>query len=456
MTSTPVQPAARSQTALLWTLAATQFLLILDTAILNVAVPHVAAGVGLGAAAQTWVINAFVVPFAGLLLPAGHVADRIGHRRVLCGGLLLVACGAALGAVAGSAALVITSRAVQGVGGAMAGAAALSLVFASFEDAARARALALFATMAGLGGVGGTLLGGPATQWLGWRSLFVLNVLGATALLLVAVRTVPRRDPSRAGAAPGGAVRDAIPLTIALGAAAYAVTSLADHPLSSPHVAIAGVTAVLAAGVFVLRESRTPTPVIPRDVWHDRGARRPLVLAALSQLALTPLFLLVSVYVQDVLGYQPATAGLTLLPMSVLVVAIAPQLPRVLSAVGTAQLAAIAFLLVAGAAAWLAALDAQSRFVTGVLGPTLLVALGLPALAMTTSLAASRSAGPGRAGLSAGLLTTAQQFGASIGLAALPAIATRSYPGAFLAAATVALVGAVLSALWLDRPARDR
>lgn len=426
-----------------WTLALTQFLLILDTAVLNVAVPHVAAGVGMGETAQSWIINAFVVPFAGLLLAAGYAADRLGRRRILAGGLVVLAVGAAIGTAAVDAAAVLVSRVVQGVGGAMAGAAAMSLVFALFSGADRGRALALFATMAGAGGVAGTIVGGTATDWLGWRSLFALNVVAAVALAVTVRRVVPR-DQTPRGRTSGASFLGPASMTVALAGAAYALTSSAENAWRSPHVWAPALIAVAATAVFAAVEAGTPRPVIPRAVWRTPALLGALTLAGAAQFALVPTFLLVSVYAQQRLGYTPSAAGLVLLPMSLLIVAFAPTLPRLLHAVGSRPLMVAAFAAVAAGALWLSRLHPDAGYLTALLGPTLVIGLGVPTVAMTTNLATAATAGSTPPGVTAGLLTTSQQFGAALGLAALPTLAAGSggYQAAFLTAAAVAAAAA--------------
>ncbi len=452
MTATPTRrrPAGA---AIRWTLALAQFLLILDTAVLNVAVPRIAESVHIPPAQQSWVINAFVIPFAGLLLAAGYLADRIGRRRAMISGLILLAGGALLGVFAVDAATVLASRAIQGVGGAVTGASAMSLVLHLFTGDARARALALYATMAGAGGVAGTVAGGALTDWLGWRSLFALNVAAALALAAAAATVLPG-DPARtAGEGVGERRRmDAGPaaMTVALAAAAYAITAAAQHPVGSPNVWGAAAGAAAAAAVFVWLERRAATPVIPRAVWRNQPMLTALALAGVSQFTLTPIFLLVSVYPQENLGYSAFAAGMILLPMSVAIVFIAPLLPRLLGRVGLAAVMVAGFAAIAVGAGALAVLIGPGRgYLAITLVPTLIIAFGVPSTAMTTNIATAAHAGATPSGITAGLLTTAQQFGAALGLAALPAIAQQTgYRAAFMvggAASVLAVAAAVVA-----------
>ncbi|KXP04852.1 MFS transporter [Tsukamurella tyrosinosolvens] len=455
MTATPTRrrPAGA---AIRWTLALAQFLLILDTAVLNVAVPRIAESVHIAPAQQSWVINAFVIPFAGLLLAAGYLADQIGRRRAMIGGLILLAGGALLGVFAVDAATVLASRAIQGVGGAVTGASAMSLVLHLFTGDARARALALYATMAGAGGVAGTVAGGALTDWLGWRSLFALNVAAALALAATAAAVLPG-DPTHTPTAtategPGRRMSAGpVAMTVALAAAAYTITAAAQHPVASPHVWGAAAIAAAAALLFVGLERLASTPVIPRAVWSNRPMLTALALAGVSQFTLTPIFLLVSVYPQENLGYSAFAAGVILLPMSVAIVFIAPLLPRLLGVVGLATVLVAGFAAIAVGAGALAFLIGPGRsYLAITLVPTLIIAFGVPSTAMTTNIATAAHAGTAPTGITGGLLTTAQQFGAALGLAALPAIAQHSggYRAAFVVAcgaAVIAIAAAVVS-----------
>ncbi|MGW4704712.1 MFS transporter, partial [Streptomyces sp. NPDC004285] len=190
MTTPPPGPR-RGALALL---ASTQLLLIMDTAIVNVALPSVGEDLGSGADGLSWVANAYLIAFGGLLLLGGRVADLLGHRRVFLGGLGLLAVASAAGGLAPGAGALVAARAAQGVGAALAAAAAFALLLLLFPDGpARHKALGAFAAMGGLGGVLGTVLGGVLTDLLGWRATFWLNVLLAAVLAALAVRVLAPR-----------------------------------------------------------------------------------------------------------------------------------------------------------------------------------------------------------------------------------------------------------------------
>ncbi|NNG40219.1 hypothetical protein HJ588_13180 [Flexivirga sp. ID2601S] len=211
----------------------------------------------------------------------------------------------------------------------------------------------------------------------------------------------------------------------------------------------AAAVAAAAAASFAALELRTRAPVIPRAVWRNRPMLGALLLAAGSQCTLTPMFLMVSVYPQENLGYTAFAAGLILLPMSVAIVLIAPLLPRILGGLGLGTLLITGFATIAVGAGALALLVGPDRsYLAATVLPTLIVAFGVPSTAMTTNIATAAHAGPTPPGITAGLLATAQQFGAALGLAALPAIAQHSgYRAAFTVACATALIATAAAAI---------
>ncbi|MFV0127684.1 MFS transporter [Streptomyces sp. HMX112] len=432
----PVPRPARAAPALL---ASTQLLLIMDTAIVNVALPSVGADLGSGSAGLSWVANAYLITFGGLLLLGGRAADLLGHRRVLLAGLGLLAAASAAGGLAGSTAVLVAARAVQGVGAALAAAAAFALLLELFPPGpARHRALAAFAATGGLGGVLGTVLGGVLTDLFGWRSTFWLNV--AVALLLAA--PAPRLlDGGTRGAGRGFDAAGALTATGGLGLLAYALVG--RDPL-------AGGAGLVLLAAFAVIEARTARPLVPPAVLRRPALRLANGLSALAQMALFPMFFLVSLYLQHVLGYSPLAGGLGLLPLSLVVVATAPLAGRVIGRLGPGRATTVGFGLLLAGLVWLAlALTAHGTFATTVLAPSLLLGAALPLVVVTTNAAATADAVPGEAGLASGLVNTSQQFGSVLGLAVLVAVATaRGGPAAQTAGFRAALlVGAAFAAV---------
>ncbi|MEU1280982.1 MFS transporter [Streptomyces sp. NPDC005805] len=446
--------------AALMVLAAMQLLLIMDTAIVNVALPSIGTDLGTGSAGLSWVANAYLIAFGGLLLLGGRAADLLGHRRVCLTGLALLAAASAAGGIAQSAAQLTAARAAQGVGAALAGAAAFAALLALFPDGpGRHRALGVFAAMGGLGGVLGTVLGGVLTDLAGWRATFWLNVAAAGLLAVGALRVLGpasrRRDQ---GADLGGALT----ATGGLALLAYALVGAGDAGWTGARTpgALAGAAALLLA--FVLLERRAAHPLVPPDVLRRPALARANVLAALAQTTLFPMFFVVSLYLQRSLGHSPLTGGLGLLPLSLVVVAVAPRTGALIGRYGLRPVMTCGFVLLAGGTAWLAlALRADGGFAGTVLAPSLVLGVALPLVMVTTNVAATAGAAPGETGLASGLVSTSQQFGSVLGLAVAVAVigagsagggdGTEGFRYALLAGAAFA-VPAVLLALRLRLP----
>ncbi|WP_262387266.1 MFS transporter [Streptomyces sp. TRM49041] len=395
-------------------LASTQLLLIMDTAIVNVALPSVGHDLTASSTTLSWVANAYLISFGGLLLLGGRAADLLGHRRLFVTGLGLLAAASAAGALAGSAATLVAARAAQGVGAALAAAAAFALLLNLFPDGpARHRALGVFAAMGGLGGVLGTVLGGVLTDLLGWRSTFWLNVALAVLMAALALRLPAGSAPA---AEPGFDALGAFTATAGLGLVAYALVA------RSPLAGVAGL-ALLAA--FALLETRVARPLVPPAVLRRPALRLANGLSALAQMALFPMFFLVSLYLQSVLGYSPLLGGLGLLPLSLVVVATAPQTGRIIARLGLTRTMTLGFTLLLAGMVWLAlALSADGTFAGTVLAPSLVLGAALPLVMVTTNVAATAEAAPHETGLASGLVNTSQQFGSVLGLATLVAVAT--------------------------------
>lgn len=441
----PLDLADRVPRGALPLLAATQLLLILDTAIVNVALPSIGEDLGAGSADLSWVANAYLIAFGGLLLLGGRAADLLGHRRVFLAGLGMLAAASALGGLAPHAGVLVAARAAQGVGAAFAAAAAFALLLVLFPDGpARHKALAAFAAMGGLGGVLGTVLGGVLTDLLGWRSTLWLNVLaalllGALVLRLLEGRTTPPEDGDRFDLA------GALTVTAGLALVAYALVGAAGQGWVSAQTLGSGGAGLLLLAVFAVVETRTRRPLVPPAVLARPALRLANVLSALAQMTLFPMFFLVSLYLQSVLGYAPLGGGLGLLPLSLVVVAVAPQAGRLIFRLGLTRTMTLGFVLLSAGTGWLAlALRSDGTFLTTVLAPSLLLGAALPLVMVTTNVAATADAAPEETGLASGLVNTAQQFGSVLGLAVLVAVATTRTDSATAAAQTDGFRAALL------------
>ncbi|WP_406511479.1 MFS transporter [Streptomyces sp. NBC_00161] len=446
-------------------LAAAQFTVMLATSIVNVALPQIRAGVGLSDGGTTWVVNAYGLAFGALLLAGGRAADLLGRRRVLVFGLALFAAASLAAGVAASASVLIAARAVQGLGAAAIAPAALALAMDLFPPGpGRGRALGVWGAVSGAGGAGGVLLGGVLTQAWGWPWIFRSVALGA-ALVLVAVATLVPRAPGRKDGRfdlLGTAV-----ITLALTCLVWGLTTARGAGWSDAGVlgSLVGAGTLLAA--FAVIELRRPNALIPPRLFATgRVAAGNLLMALLGSVWIA-LFFFLPLYQQQVLGEDPLTTGMGQLPLAganMLGAAMAPRISRRIGA--TATVTAALFTEAAGLL-WLSGISAHGSYLVDVLGPSILVGLGLSIAFVQLTALAVDGVPPQDAGLAGGLVNTTRQVGGAIGLAALATLAgsvtghaavhqphlealTAGYRTAFTVSAAV-LAATALLALFLAR-----
>ncbi|MET9669549.1 MFS transporter [Streptomyces sp. NPDC006475] len=451
---------ARRPGAVLAALAAAQFTVMLATSIVNVALPQIRAGVDLSADGTTWVINAYGLAFGALLLAGGRAADLLGRRRVLIAGLALFA-GASLAAgLATSAGVLIAARAVQGLGAAAIAPAALALTMGLFPSGAgRGRALGVWGAVSGAGGAGGVLLGGVLTQAWGWPWIFHSVALGAVLVLVAVAALVP---PASVRESARFDLLGTATVTVALTCLVWGLTTARGTGWTDARVlgALAGAGTLLAA--FAVIEMRRPNALIPPRLFTTgRVAAGNLLMALLGSVWIA-LFFFLPLYQQQVLGMDPLATGAGQLPLAVanmLGAAVAPRISRRIG--GTATVTA-ALLVEAAGLLWLSRLSADGSYLADVLGPSILVGLGLSIAFVQLTALAVDGVPPQDAGLAGGLVNTTRQVGGAIGLAALATLAasvtahastqqshlealSAGYRAAFLVSAAVLAVAALLA-----------
>ncbi|WP_063831246.1 MFS transporter [Streptomyces sp. NRRL F-2664] len=456
-------------TATLAALAAAQFAVTLSTSIVNVALPAVRDGVGLTESGMSWVVNAYGLAFGALLLLGGRAADLLGRRRVLAAGLALFAGAAAAAGLASDPWMLISARTAQGIGAAAVAPAALSLAMRLHPPGpARARALGVWGAVSGAGGAAGVLLGGVLTEGPGWPWVFHASGIGAAAVLAATLRLVPA-DPERVdGSRPPLDVAGALTVTSGLVALVYALTAAGGSGWTDPLVLGALGAAAVLLTLFVRGERRHPAPLLPPRLL-TRGAVAPanLVMALLGAVWVG-LFFFLPLYQQQVLGAGPLEAGLSQLPLAaanMIGSALAPVLAR---RIGPHRALLAGLAVQAAGFLWLAGVPADGSFLTHLLGPVLLVGVGLGVAFVQLTGSAVADVEPADAGLAGGLVNTTRQIGGAVGLAVLGTVAaartaasdlprtaalTEGYRTAFLLSAAVLGVGAALTPV-LARRAR--
>lgn len=430
MTLTDVTPTTASATAprstrrwlALSILALAQFLVVLDASIVNIALPVLGQQLGMDTAGLAWVITAYVLAFGGLLLLGGRLADRYGHRRVFLVGVTGFVTASALAGLSVSSEMLLAARALQGASAALLAPAALALLTHLFPDSRdRSRALGVWGGVAGIGSAAGVLLGGVLTASLGWQSVFFVNV-PVGLIVLAAVPLLVTKDRTRAFGAldiPGAAT-----VTGALVAIVGALSAIEQvgfvHPLTLGLLALS-----LALGAaFVVIERRAASPLVPLDVFRNRNLTIGNIVMLLVGAAMVALFFALSVYMQAVLGYDALTTGLTQLPLAGALVIVAGIAPSLIQRLGVKTTLIGSLLVLAAGLVWLALAPSDAGFLTHLLGPTLLIGVGMGGAFVTTTQLSVDGVEGGEAGLAGGLVNTSQQIGGALGLAVLGTVAS--------------------------------
>jgi len=412
-----------------------QFMVVLDVSIVTVALPSIGRDLHYSPAGLQWVVNAYVLTFAGFLLLGGRAADLFGRRRVYLLGLGLFTAASLAGGLATESGWLTAARAVQGVAGAFLSPATLTIIITTFSGDRRARALGVWSAVAGAGGAAGAILGGVLTSALSWRWVLFVNIPIGVAAIAAALAWLPESSGrARGDAAPRLDAGGAIAVTAGLGALIYAIVGTQTHPWGSARtLSLLGAAAALAVfAVIELRLARAP--LMPFGLLRSRSVSGANAVMFLIGAAFFSMWYFLSLYLQNVLGYSALRAGLAFLPMGVAIIAGAQASSRLLPRAGVRPLLQAGTLLAAGGFAWLSAITPDASYWDHVFGPGCLISLALGLL--FTPLAAAATAGVpfSQAGLASGVLNTSRQIGGSLGLAVLATIATdRSH--AVLAAA---------------------
>lgn len=399
-----------------------QFLVVLDVSVVNVALPAMRTALGFDAAGLQWVVNAYTLTFAGFLLLGGRAADLFGRRRIFLLGLGLFGVASLAGGLANSPGLLIAARAAQGLGGAVLAPASLTILTTTFpEGPQRSRALGAWAAVGGVGGAAGGLAGGVLVQLLSWRWIFLVNVPVVIGTVVLALAVVVE---TRAEHRPRLDVPGAVLVTAGLGAFVFGVVSTETVGWASPRVWGPLAAAVVLLGVFAVVQRRVRQPLVPFDVFRARPVTVANVAMMLIASAMFSMWFFVSLYMQGVLGFDALTAGLAFLPQSVCIVIGSQISSRLVPRLGARPVLVTGAALQALGFAWFALLRVDSTWVGGVLGPGVLVTLGMGLSFTPLAVSATDGVAASRAGLASGLLTTFRQVGGAIGLAALATLAT--------------------------------
>ncbi|MGI9145263.1 MAG: MFS transporter [Chloroflexota bacterium] len=399
-------------------------LIVVDSTVVNVALPSIQRDLGFSQASLAWVVNAYLIAYGGVLLLAGRLGDLVGRKRVFLVGVAMFTVASVLCGLSFSQPVLIAARFVQGIGGAVGSAVILGMVVTMFQEPGeRARAMGIFAFVASAGGAIGLLAGGLITETISWHWIFFVNLPIGLLTIMLGLRLI---EPDEGvGLRQGADVIGAILVTAALMLGVYAIVESEVYGLVSTHTLGFGAIAVALLVAFVIRQALVPSPLMPLRLFASRNFCGANVIQALMVAAFFGFFFLGSLYLQRVLQYGPLQIGLAFLPDTVAMAALSIGLSaRFITRFGSRTVLLAGLSTIALGMLLFARSPLFADYVADLLLPMVLLGIGAGLAFTSLSMLAMVDATPSDAGLASGLLNTTTQVGASLGLAVLATISS--------------------------------
>jgi EmrB/QacA subfamily drug resistance transporter len=453
-----------------WTLAAVSFglfMIMLDNTVVNVALPSIQADLHLKISELEWVLTGYALTFGAFMLTGGKLADLLGRRRIFVIGLVIFTASSLACGLAGSAAVLIGARVVQGLGAALMNPATLSIITVSFPPRQRGTAIGIWAGVSALALAIGPLVGGILTEKIHWSWVFFINVpVGVLAIAAAFVFIDESRDTS-------SEQRPDVPglVTSALGlfALTYGLIEANEYGWTSARILGSFAVAAVSLVAFVLLERYQRLPMLDLTLFRNKAFSGANAVMLLVGLAMFGIFFYVSLYVQQILGFSAIQAGASFLPWTLLIILIAPQAGRLSDRIGPRPFVTAGMVILSGAMIVFSRLGLHENF-WGLLPGMLLGGVGMSFAMAPVTAAAMQSVRPDKAGVGSAVLNSARQVGGSMGVAIMGAIvaasttAGRPDPTGFLngfhhaleTAAGLTLLGAVIAALTLPKAPREQ
>ncbi len=458
---------SRSRWLALYVLCLGDLMIVLDTTIVNVALPSISDDLGFDQASLAWVVNAYLLTFGGFLLLGGRLGDLFGHRRLFLLGIGLFTLASLACGLSTSQGMLVAARAVQGVGGAVVSAVALSLLMILFtQPADRAKAMGVFGFVLSGGGTAGVLLGGVLTDILSWHWIFLVNIPIGVVVVVAALRLLP----SDAGVAAEGRldIAGAITVTASLMLAVYAIVNGNEKGWSSAQTVGLLVAAAVLLVAFLVIESRVQAPLMPLRLFKLRNVATANVVGVLMAAGMFAAFFLSALYLQRILGYTPLEVGLAYLPSTLVWGGVSLGLSdKLVMRYGIKKPQVFGMLVMALGVLLFARAPVDGNYLVDVLPCMLLQGFGAGIAFNPLLLAAMSDVAPEESGLASGVVNTSFMMGGALGLAALASLAASrtdsllasgsselaalngGYHAAFLAGAVFSVIAAVTSAVFL-------
>jgi EmrB/QacA subfamily drug resistance transporter len=451
--------------------ALAQFMVVLDSTVVNVALPTIKVDLGFSEQSLSWVLNAYTLTFGGFLLLGGRLADQLGRRRLFFAGIALFSASSLVCGVSQSSGMLLAARGAQGLGGAMVSPAALSIVLTTFaEGPARNRALAVWGSIAGVGGAAGLLLGGVLVSALTWRWVFFINVPIGAAVLALTPRIVPE---SRAEAPSRGYdVAGAIAITLGTTALVFTLIKAQSWGWGSARNLIGFAIAAALIAAFIWIERRQDAPLVPLRIFKNRSLAAADVTFLLTAASLFGMFFFCTLYLQQVLGFSALKTGVAYMPFSITLIGASGAASRLIDRFTPKPVLATGLLATAVGFVLLTRVSGHSDYASHVLPAIIVIGAGLGLSFVSITIAATSGVAPAESGLASGLLNTTLQVGGSLGLAILSSVSasrvssalgsgspltaalTHGFKGAFVVAAVLCSISLVVALVFL--PGRRR
>ncbi|MEU9473849.1 MFS transporter [Streptomyces avermitilis] len=400
-------------------IAACQLMVVLDSTIVNIALPHIQDALKFSTTDLTWVVSAYTLTFGGLLLLGGRAGDILGRRRVFMTGILLFTLASFLGGLAQEPWQLLAARALQGVGGAIASPTSLALITTTFpEGPERNRAFGVFAAVSAGGGAIGLLAGGMLTEWLDWRWVLFVNVpIGVLIAVLTPMYiSESERHPGRFD------IAGALTSTAGMASLVYGFIRASEEGWRDNLTIGSFGAAVVLLLAFGFTEMRAKEPITPLKMFADRNRSGTYVIMLSLAAAMFGMFFFIVLFVQNVLAYSPIQAGLAFLPVTAAIVTGAGLSQRFLPVLGPKPFMVTGSSIVVLGLGWQTFINPDSSYLGGVLGPMLLFGFGMGLNFVTLTLTAVSGVAVHEAGAASGLLNATQQVGGSLGLSILTTV----------------------------------
>jgi EmrB/QacA subfamily drug resistance transporter len=415
----------RSHWWILIILALAQFMIVLDSSIVNVALPAIEKAFHMSPTSLQWIVTAYTLTFGGFLLLGGRAADLFGRRKLFLTGIAVFGVASLIDGLAPNGGLLIALRAAQGLAAALMSPAALSIVLVTYREGhERNTALSVWGAVASGGAAAGVLFGGIITQYLGWRWNFLVNVPISIAVFLAARALVPLHESEETHNdldLPG-----AISITAALMTLVYGLVEAPSHGWTSGSSLTYFAVAIALFVFFYFNEKRSKHPLVPFDIFRIRSVTAANLVQLPIMGGMFSVFFFTSLYIQSVLGYSPVKSGLSFLVIPFAIAISATQAPRLIKKIGYKPIIMVAPLVVAVGLFLLGHIRVDGDYLHDILPGFILMGLGMGATFVSLTIAATSGVTGRESGLASGLLNTSQQIGGALGLAILLGLSVSS------------------------------